>query len=344
MIKAYSFSKIEKWLKCGELFRWLYLDKTVPKIATDNVATVAGSIVHEVLEVFHPTPTTMQVLDLLDGMWIAKLPDYSLVTQLDEIRFDMARLYERASAAYRGPDAIRDENGKAYKAPLRSTAWRIAMERLDLPRRQDKIDKQGALLGKPFNTVSLSNVYSETYRILGNYANPIAQAGLTICATELAFSKINYKAETVEFPVEFPGTGIYYTGKIDAIAIDVRGRLVLLDHKTSKPPAPSPAEVANWDQLLLYCFAHEQVWGRLPDFMGINHIVTGKFVLVPVDPLLVQGAVRRAIQAVMAIEAGMFIQQSPGGYSSHCHNKFGTGPCDYLKHCHPAYFAQISLM
>lgn len=353
---VYSFSKLEKYLKCSEFYRKHYIDPTTVKVPTDNVATVAGSVVHDVLEMFYGPAINRRIpaRDVLESVWLTKLADFpDMIEELDGIRDDIAQLYRRATKGYKGHDAICEEGGKFYTAPTRSTAWRVACERLNLFERQACIDLDARELGKPFNTVSLSQVYAETYRFLAKYSDPIGQAGLTIQALELKFSDVNYKANTVANPCYYPeplfvpsvislGEPTLCTGKIDVVATDSQGRIAIIDHKTSKD-LPKPFEVMHWEQLLVYAWAHFEVWGDWPDFIGINSVLNNRLVLVPLDPDMAWRAVRRQMQAIQGINAGVFIQQAPGTYGAHCYNKYQNSICEYAHQCHEKFAKQFAV-
>jgi hypothetical protein len=352
----FSFSKLEKYLKCSF---WYYIFHILgKKVPTDSVATCAGTIVHDTLEQFYgPTDRMIEPVELLDIVWMNRLQELDMLddfTRLKGIAQDIAQLHVRASAGYKGLDAIRDGDGKPFKQPSRSGAWGQAMRALDLTKRQGEIDQRAkaAVAGitdkglldrhKAWPHVSLATVFALTFTFLTGYVDNVTAFGLTPLAQEVPISLPQEKGR-FDMPalniVHFPN-GNRYSGYIDMIATDAHGRLYLIDHKTNKD-APTAAKVAHWEQLILYAWAHFQVWGRYPDFIGINNVPNKQLVVVPFDPALIEGALQRAMAAQTAIEREVWIQQSPTAYGSNCYNEYNKQPCEYLKDCHPSYYAQV---
>ena len=343
--RAYSFSRIEKYVKCSELYRLFYVDKPVARPVTDNVSTVMGGIVHETLEEYDgpAIQRAMPPLDILDIIWDNRLRELSMLhvkPELLRIADDVVRLHERASADYRGPDAIRDERGKPFKTPQRSKAWELAVKDLKLDVRRGAIDRLAATKSKPWTDVSLAEVYAESYNVLRGYPDPIAGMGLTVRAQEVPLSAPAQKGEAhMNDPkvniVRLPD-GALFTGYIDSICTDSMNRTYIIDHKTSKE-APTQTKVAHWEQLILYAWAHHQVWGFYPHYIGINHIRTGQLVLAHFNPALIEGALRRFMAAVQGVEQRVFVQQSPASYGAQCYKEFTKTPCEYLGYCHPEF-------
>lgn len=349
--RAFSFSRIEKYNSCSEYFRLYYVDKPVARPVTDTVATVMGTLVHETLEEFYG-PNVDRAIDpvqILDLIWDNRLQQLGLShvkPQLMSIAADVVRLNQRASADYVGPDAIRDEKGKPYKSPQRSNAWAQAVRELKLDQRRAAIDTLAAAKGKPWSAVSLSEVYAETFAVLEPYNDPFVSVGLTVRAQEVPLSSPAQKGEAyMNDPkiniVRLPN-GDLYTGYIDSICTDALGRTYIIDHKTSKE-APTQAKVAHWEQLILYAWAHYQVWGFYPHYIGINSVRHGQLIIAPFNPALVEGTLRRFMSGIDGADKRAFVQQSPIAHGAQCYKEFTKTPCPYLGYCHPEFARAVGV-
>lgn len=344
--RHFSFSAIERYLKCSEFYR-KWMDKSIPRPVTDNINTVAGNVVHEVCELFYGPDLDRQVpvLDLLDTTWSATLHNANigdLHAMLNHVASDLLTLTERTKATYTGADRIWD-GSKPYSKPAQTSAWKAARQQLKLDQRQATIDTHAAHADPLWGKVSLSGAYALSYQYLSGFVDTLTPVGLSVCAIELPLSggRKGSRKDTGERVnvVRLPSNDIFM-GYIDLVAMDRSGYLYLLDHKTSKK-APSQADVAHWEQLLLYAWAHHYVWGRWPDFIGINHIQSGKLITAPLRTDLAEQAVRRFVAAIEAIDRGTFLVQSPTAFNSKCYDGYNRVPCEYMHLCHPTYYRQV---
>lgn len=344
----FSFSKMEKYLRCS----WWYYLRHIKGIfvETDSVATVAGTIAHDTLEMFYDVNgvnRTTPVEELLSNIWINKLIDIDalhLFDALQTIAADVAQMYVRAGSTYRGLDAIVDDKGKAFSKPASSNAWKLALKKLNLPIRQAEIDAVAKASGvKPWGTVSLSAVFAETHTFMAGYVDHITANGLSVLSQELPLSMPAVKGGDLKDAINmvYYPNGNVYCGYLDMIATDEHGRIYIIDHKTSKD-APTSAKVAHWEQLLLYAWAHFELWGRWPDFIAINHIRTKQLIIAKFDESLINDALDRAMAIHDGIERQVFIQVSPTAYGSQCWNDYKRTPCEFLQNCHPAFYKIVT--
>lgn len=354
--RAFSFSRIEKYLKCSF---WYYLRHVMKRVVpTDSVPTAAGTIIHTTFEEFYGPviDRSMSVVEVLEVVWMNKLQSLGLLhltDKLESIAQDVAQLHVRAAAGYGGIDAIRDDKGKVYTKPAATNAWKTAHAALRLPERQREIDNlaknacsQPGAKETVFATVSLSMVFALTFTFANAYkVDQITEAGLTVLAQELIISLPpagSPKGTPIINPVRLPN-GVLYSGKIDMICSDQYGRIYLIDHKTSKKE-PMRAEVSHWEQLLLYAYAHFSLYGRWPDFIGINSVLHNKLIIMPFDQKLVPAALERAMQAINGIDKEVWIQQAPTAYSSNCYNSFNSEmTCEFIHDCHPDFALAVGL-
>lgn len=342
LLEQCSFSRLEKYGKCSYLY-WLHYWKPIPRPVTDTVPTVAGTVAHAVLEVFYPIDGNNRVvstLDLLNQYWEDRLKEEGLescFTELQYIALQMETLHARATEGYTGPDPILNKDGKFGKMYKKTNAWSDALRDSGIASLAASINETAGQKHKLWATVSLSEVFSETYVFLKNYRDTMAF--LSIYMLEMPISRDDDQQPVNT--VYWPGTAIEFTGFLDVIATDPQGRIYIIDHKTSKDK-PDENKVAHWEQLLLYGWAMHQLWGRYPDYIGINSLRGNVLTVAAFDPSLIEGAMNRALGKMRGIHGELFYQSNPTDYGSPCYNDFSPeNSCAYLSHCHPRFFQAV---
>ena len=328
----YSVSRLQTYLKCGEAYRLQYIEK-IDRQYTHSYSTVVGSLVHNALEI-HFLGSDKSLIEIFETTSEAALVGLGLLDSVgDGVYGDILRyargvrsLYERASAAYTGTDAIRTAKGDVPSMPQATSAWKEAMNGLGQGRLKDGLD--ALMMGKGL-AFSLCEAYAEAYSITRNYQVPKLEA----MYVELGLSK--YSGEEVlnpvPLPAEYGGTkGIYLSGSIDLVA-KYHGKLTIIDHKTSSGPAPSPEEVSTNPQLLAYAWAYEKLTGQVVEGVAINHIRSGKLVWAPLS--VHKDRVLDSLLGVhKAIEVGYFPLHTPSEYDSPCNKWYGK-ECPFRAQC-----------
>jgi hypothetical protein len=325
--KKISYSAIEKYLKCSELYRRWYLDKSVPRPLDISVAMEGGTYVHGALEEYYGVyERGMHPMNIMEFMWQIELAKYELdglYEDLQGLRFDYSSLMGRAAADYKGPNPIRNGKNEVPKKPKQTKAWEKMAAALNLENREHRVNIKAAEKNPVWKELRLSDVFSESYYLLEKFKDNFI--GHTIIAIEF------------EFEVVLPGTDYIFRGKIDLITRDAFGRLGIYDHKTSKD-APTAGKVQHWEQLLLYAWAYWIYTQEWPSLLGINHLRSGNLVTGNFDQSLVQPAVDRKIAATRGIDAGVFIPRAPGDFGAPCVNEYDEERvCCYFKVCHPKF-------
>lgn len=140
------------------------------------------------------------------------------------------------------------------------------------------------------------------------------------------------------------GDDLLFNGFIDLIARDEQGRVLIIDHKTNGGDAPSPSKVARHEQMLVYAFAVELLFGEQVYAIGMNHLRSNRLVLAPYDRKKGEAAMERLLSVVKGIEAQVFIKQNAEGYNTKCIQKGfrDTDPpklCPGLQLCHPEIYS-----
>lgn len=337
-----SFSRLEKYGKCSYLY-WLHYWKPIPRPVTDTVATVAGTVAHSVLEQFYDNELvnrSISTLDLLNHYWEERLKAEGLETcfvELQYIALQMSELHARATEGYKGPDPILTKDRKFSKTYKKTTDWANALKALGIDKRSADINEVAGRRHKLWGTVSLADVFSESYVFLKDYRDTMGF--LTMYKLEMPISRDDDQNSVNT--VYWPGTRIEFTGFLDVIATDSQGRLYIIDHKTSKDK-PDENKVTHWEQLILYGWALHQLWGRYPDYIGINHLRSNSLVVAKYDPALIEGALNRALGKMRGVLGELFYQANPTDYNNPCYSEYSPeNACPYLFHCHPRFFEAV---
>jgi hypothetical protein len=298
----------------------------------DSVATRAGTRVHTALECFYGDLVSREVpaIELLLGNWQDYFREREMLDvfweELNALAGHQADLLRRASAGYTGPGPIRTAGGGISQAPERTKQWKDLAARFRMDERRQDLDSLADLmLCDGWDQVSLVDTFLASVSYLLNYKDT-----LPLLRVE------HIEAELLPHNVSLPGVdGMVVNGFIDLLARDVRGKLYLIDHKTTKAE-PSESKLMHMDQLCLYAYACKQIFGEYPAFVGINHLRSNRLVLAPFDERLMHLALGRLTATIGGIRSKVFIPQSPTSYNTPCYSDY-TGACPYLGHCHPGF-------
>ncbi len=329
----YSVSRLQTYLKCGEAYRLQYVER-LPREYTSSYSTVVGSLVHHTLEVYFLAGSVGSLLKVFEEHSEDCLRNLGLIGNTEEYVYsDLLRyargvhkLYEKASATYTGKDAIRTAKGEVPQVPQATSAWKEAMAGLGQGLLKDGLDAHSMGKGLSF---SLCDAYAEAYALVKLYKVP----PMDILHVELGLSKRDGESiiNPVPLPIEYGGDkGIYLSGSIDAVCY-YKGKLSIVDHKTSSGPAPTEEDVSTNPQLLAYAWAYEQLTGKVIEGVGINHIRSGKLVWAPVTPHK-DKVLRSLLGAHKAIETGYFPLHTPSEYDSPCSKWYGK-ECPFKARC-----------
>lgn len=191
---AYSYSKLTTYDRCSQLFKLIYVDN-IPEARQDTVATTLGSFCHAGLEAFYEDETgkvesPYHALMSEGGIWDQELKRSNLLMlRPDLVKYanHMAHLYGRASASYKGADAIRKSDGSIAMAPQMTGAWKAYCKKHGLDFLSRKLDNTAAKADKRWAAISLSDVFAQTVGIMHAYQNPKEIAA--VVAIELPVSE-----------------------------------------------------------------------------------------------------------------------------------------------------------
>lgn len=104
-------------------------------------------------------------------------------------------------------------------------------------------------------------------------------------------------------------------GSIDRVDVDQDRGLHVVDYKTGK--LTNRHDVEESLQLALYAMACGHLFGRLPETVCLDFVVTGARVRVPVDDLDLDAARTTVLETADAVRAGRF-QPTPNALCSWC--------------------------
>jgi hypothetical protein len=190
----YSFSKLEVYEKCSELYRLTY-ETQLPDIRQDTFHTRLGTFCHTSLEDFYGCEdgTITSPYDALvrkGGIWDRELERCGLsMLKPDIMRYanHIVKLYERAHWTYQGKDPIR-----APKDPTATKVWTDYVRSFGLDRMAAKIQNVAAETSKDWESCSLPEVVGASLGIMYMYRHPTVID--SIVAIELPLSEAKYAA------------------------------------------------------------------------------------------------------------------------------------------------------
>jgi ATP-dependent exoDNAse (exonuclease V) beta subunit len=339
----FSISKIQKYTKCSKMYDLHYNQKMYRTDKSD--ATVIGSLCHEALEAYYREEVEHPI-DALNKIWAELLkPLEDAQDELEDLKEDLQLLSWRASADCKDAKIwIRNRDGTVPRALSMNSKYKSEVERLGIDERKSVINQKAFEGIKDWSlNLSLADCYSETYRILQRYKEI---PGLRkVLHVELGISTKDGEGGVTN-GVTLPISKQHMNGYIDLVA-EVNGQLAIIDHKTTSGDAPDMITVMYTDQLLLYAWAYNELYGVKPDYIGINHLKSGKVVLAPLNWSLVEDTLNRFECSIIAARNGTYLKKSPTEYQSPClggskNISEVTRTCPYLDVCHPDLYQIIN--
>lgn len=198
--KSMSYSRATMYDECSQLYKLVNIDGLVEK-GGDTDATRLGKICHQAIEnqLNDETGTVISPYDELvkaGGIWDQELAKYNLTElkgRLQALAHHTTSLYERATARYKGPDAIRKADGSVAVAPDKCKPWTEYVRAHGLDGMASQIDNLAAKAApKHWKDVSLSKVYTATLGIMYPYKHP-AEIDRVV-AVEYAISEFWWQA------------------------------------------------------------------------------------------------------------------------------------------------------
>lgn len=341
----YSVSKLKTYSLCSKYYEYQY--ELGLREYSFSYSTVLGSVCHNSLERHHLTgEQLLQCINevfldtLISSKVVSEDVDKNIIHHLIEYNKIVQMLYYKASADYKGSDAIRTLSGSIPKNPSQTTEWKNQLESKGGHILKEDIDNycnKYALTQLEFN---VSDLYCECYKWLSVYKKPEEEK--EVLAVEFGISHV--EGDQILNPCHIEGNnnllrcyldkvGIYSSNNVEGIGI--------IDYKTSASEM-NEMHVANNEQLYIYVFAYEQVTGNTVTFIGIENIKFQNLQLVPVDRDKLKSIVDNFFFRIKMIEQKLFYKEhSPDNMYSKCLNSYGK-VCPYLNQCYPDTYRQLN--
>lgn len=99
------------------------------------------------------------------------------------------------------------------------------------------------------------------------------------------------------------GTDVVVVGSIDRLDVDDDGTMHVIDYKTNRR-ARTRAQVRDSLQLAIYALATRELYGRLPATVGLDFVVPGVVVRVPIEEIALDTVPGRLEDVARRIRAG----------------------------------------
>lgn len=335
-----SFSRLEAFKKCSEFYHLKYVEK-IKEEKPFNKHLEMGALVHAVLgDYLEGVYSTMEDSFYFHlGAWLKKMNLLTLNDDLDDLIESIepaAHILWRASRKCDDEDLlIRKDNGDLLKDPINypSKNFKKICYQEGVTVKFGDLDREARSSNEAFIETSFSwlvarSLYLTKYFEIPKWVKKTAHVEIGISTEES--NRVN-----------IPNTDKPLQGYIDWIVELEDGRLLLLDHKTSKNK-PTPLEVFLHPQLNAYAWLYEKIYGRFVDLIGINHLESGEYVVCSTNKDVAQSTMNYYSEVQQPISEGLHFKHSPLDYNSPCLKrdwKSGriTETCPFLSHCHPIF-------
>jgi hypothetical protein len=341
----YSYSQLNTYKDCGVKYRKYYLENNKKREVTQ--ATEIGSLVHSCIENFYlgEAPSAGIAFEAVISNYLEERKIDKYYYDLQEISHFFNALYYRASAEYKGRDAIRTADGGIPKNPTMTRVWKDEVKRSGIDQKIDDINNEiNYILPDSYASIKMATVYSEAEFLAKRYKHPTLIK--EVSSIEFGFSVPDHVGDPTSPDPEqqvphiknlatLPN-GAVFRGFIDLVGKLADGSTIIVDHKTSSGEPPSELKVKHHEQLLLYAFFWNQLTGEWPSKIGISHLRSGTLVTANVNQEMAIQAALRHSEVVEAIGKNVFLKNAPFEFGSPCLGREGTlaTACPYLPECH----------
>lgn len=351
-----SHSRLNTFQTCGKLYEFEYILKQRERKEADHF--IIGSACHKCIEMYYINEdgNINHPLDYVDIYFRDFLRSHQvghLLGEMKAVQTDIQQLHTRASADYKGADAIRKKGtypkghanywmNPVSDHPHFTGDWKAAVEKLDLDYRTNKVDSQLRDVGKEFATVSISTCYAEVIQILKGYKDPAFLESVEYVEFPISHRVMEGRTlKNVINPVYLPGTNTLLNGYVDIIGKmlpELGGGIALGDYKSSNKEVTA-VEVTYHEQLNKYGWLWKQLTGSWPTHLFINNLRFGTTTLAEFSPEIAEAVIERTRQVVIAAANPQnYIRKDPFGYNSPCMT-FKDGvvkdSCPHFQKCHP---------
>ena len=246
----------------------------------------------------------------------------------------VGQLYFKASNSYSGSDKIRTKSGDIASAPHMTSSWKTQASNLGLDTKRSTIDmylrqRLEGIYGD-VGYMSICDIFGEACSLIKTYKHPTFLSKIIDIEFPISDRQEDKLINPVKMPSEYGGDqGIYFNGYIDMVGVTKEGKVVLVDHKSSKLPFKED-DIRYNVQLTTYAWAFEELTGMKVDYLAIYNLRDSEFKYTRV-PSNKWEIINTVFRYHYSIKQETFYKESPEPYSP-CLNSYGR-PCPYLSLC-----------
>jgi PD-(D/E)XK nuclease superfamily len=345
-----SFSRLSCYCECPAKYNNRYVNK-LPLSQPLESYFLKGTLAHRCIEEYLNGAEKDDAIQVILPDWL--LTNCLLPLETDEqpeginpdelltYALPVAKLLQRCSPGYVGTDAIRNNDGTAPKDPLAypPAAFKQELALLGLGHLKNQLDGLAAEICLPFRRFSLCETTALALSYVLGFQIPSYVEETIGVEYDLSQTPVLYQAANERDP------DTYWNGQIDWIFQTKKGEIVICDHKTEKKK-PSGLDVTFHSQLNIYAYLYYEQTGKMPDFLGINHLPSNCLVLARVNLDVVYQNYKHweSVKARIASDRAKdnFVRRLPTEYNSPCAKrdwKSGelSSVCPYITNCWPKY-------
>lgn len=347
--KTVSYSRLSCYIECPTKYKYRYVVKPADvHIPLENYF-LKGTLAHRCIEEYLKGAEKENAIEVVLPQWLEEnclIPvgrDYDEICRATGIDArtvcHYAKTYgvllHKCSSVYRKNDAIRNRDGSVPKDPLEypPTQLKNDYKNKGLDEVKLSIDNSAAMLNPEFRRFSLADTAASAIACVYNFSLPDWVDEVT---------GIEY---TSEEKIAWDDGNKEWAWFIDLMYKTSEGGTVISDHKTGKEK-PEGLDVAFHPQLNLYAYLVYETTGKFPEYLAINHLPTGEFVIAKTDPAIVKANYEKYSEVQKAVNLSAkynnYLKHSPTDYNSPCikrdwKTKSIKSVCPYLELCHPRY-------
>lgn len=352
-----SYTRLSSFSKCPLKYKYAYIDKiTENTIEGLEESLLIGSLTHYFMEEYLKGEDRKGAMEKGLEKWITR--DCKLrfggieregyivgikgleLEKVVEYAEGVGKIYRRCSESYTEVDAIRNTDRSVPKDPIKYSPAVVKKEinEKGLYNLALEINNAASVSSSQFNRLTLSELIGKAAFYFYNFEIP-EWVNKTI-GIELRFDDLDLKWKN----------GRKWLGGIDWVVESTDGAIVICDHKTEKEKTAG-IDVLHHPQLNLYASLYCKLYGKVPDYIAINHLPSGTISIAKTDidiMLRVVNDLEVIEQEIKTAEETNVWRKplSPAEYNSPClsrdwQTKAVSRVCKYFRHCWPYYAENI---
>jgi RecB family exonuclease len=338
-----SFSRLQAFKRCPQYYKLKYWDKMKEEkqfIKRLELGNLAHHALAEYLDETYSTKEDSFYYHL--GAWldVQGIHNFDSDELIESIK-PATDLLWRASEKCRNPELmIRKENGQLLSDPTiyPTKQFKNLCNEQGITEKFAQIDESAGKENRVFNEESLSWFIAKAFYFVLGFEIPWWIEKTLHVEVGISTSEDNC--------LPLPETGTNFKGYIDWVVKTCDEKTLVIDHKTSKKK-PSAEEVFLHPQLNLYAWAYEEIFGKFPELIGINHLESGDIVMVRTDRRVTGSVIKEYSELQTQISKGITYKWDPLDYGTPCIERdYKTNRirevCPFLSTCHPIFYNIVS--